>query len=153
MAVEDRTRQLSVMLDDVKRSDEGRKRLIADVSHEWRTPLTIIKGEAEIALRGARKSPDAYEDALRRVREAATHTARLVDDLLFVARTEAGEVRLDLHQLDLSRVVGEALEIFGHEVPLNDCIDDGACRVTPVVSDSPCWYCSRTRDIMATIEF
>lgn len=126
VAVEDRTRQLSVMLDDVKRSSEGRKRLIADVSHELRTPLTIIKGEAEIALRGARKSPDAYEDALRRVREAATHTARLVDDLLFVARTEAGEVRLDLHQLDLSRVVGEAREIFGHDVPLNDCIDDGA---------------------------
>lgn len=124
VAVEDRTRQLRVMLDDVKRSDESRKRMIADVSHELRTPLTIIKGESDIALRGDEKSPEVYQDALRRVREAASHTARLVDDLLFVARTEAGEIQLNLETIDLVQVVEEARDTFGHNVPVLECVQD-----------------------------
>ena len=118
VAVEDRTQQLRVMLDDVKKSDASRKRMIADVSHELRTPLTIIKGESDIALRGEEKHPEIYRDALRRVREAASHTARLVDDLLFVARTEAGEVQLQLKEIDLNKVIEEARDTFGHGVPI-----------------------------------
>lgn len=117
-AVEDRTKRLSLMLDEVKHSDESRKRLIADVSHELRTPMTIIKGEADIALRGEEKTPQDYQDALRRVREAANHTARLVDDLLFVARSEAGEVQLELSHVDLQKVVRDATQTFGHDVPV-----------------------------------
>ena len=43
-----------------------------------------------VALRGGDKSAEEYREALSRAREAATHTSRLVDDLLFVARSEAG---------------------------------------------------------------
>jgi len=121
VAVDDRTRQLTVMLDDIKESDQSRKRMIADVSHELRTPLTIIKGESDIALRGGEKSTDIYKDALRRVREAASHTARLVDDLLFVARTEAGEVQLHLEEMNLKKVIEEVRDTFGHEVPVELC--------------------------------
>ncbi|MFK7997299.1 MAG: sensor histidine kinase [Granulosicoccus sp.] len=117
-AVDDRTRQLTVMLDDVRQSEEGRKRMIADVSHELRTPLTIIRGESDLALRGEEKTAEVYKDALRRVREAAGHTARLVDDLLFVARTEAGEVQLNVKDMDLYQVVEEARDTFGHDVPI-----------------------------------
>jgi len=118
VAVEDRTRQLTVMLDDIKESDQSRKRMIADVSHELRTPLTIIKGESDIALRGEEKNPEIYKDALRRVGEAASHTARLVDDLLFVARTEAGEIQLHLEEMDLKKVIEEVRDTFGHDVPV-----------------------------------
>ena len=111
-AVDERTMQLSHMLEDVKRIDASRRRMIADVSHELRTPLTIIKGEADIALRGDTKSVDIYIEALGRTREAANHTARLVDDLLFVARTEAGEVRLNLVEMNLYKVTLDAQQTF-----------------------------------------
>lgn len=121
-AIEDRTERLTLMLAEVKRSDASRKRMIADVSHELRTPLTIIKGEADIALRGDVKPATVYQDALTRVREAANHTARLVDDLLFVARNEAGEIQLNLSHMDLHAVVDEARNTFGSDVPIESTV-------------------------------
>ena len=133
-AVEDRTKRLTLMLDEVKRSDESRKRMIADVSHELRTPMTIIKGEADIALRGGEKPLEIYQHALKTVREAANHTARLVDDLLFVARNEAGEIQLKLAKVDLHQVVSEVMSTFGHDVPVdtnlaNACAQGDAGRI------------------------
>ncbi len=122
-AVEARTHRLSVMLEDVKRIDESRKRMIADVSHELRTPLTIIKGEVDIALRGKLKDAEHYREALERSREAANHTARLVDDLLFVARTEAGEIRLNRAPIDLVTVINEVKDTFVHNAQLSSEID------------------------------
>ena len=118
-AVEERTQQLSVMVEDLKRIDTSRRDMIADVSHELRTPLTIIKGEADIALRGGVKDVTVYRDALERTGEAASHTARLVDDLLFVARTEAGEIRLKLTELDLCDVARDVHATFGADTELS----------------------------------
>jgi two-component system, OmpR family, sensor kinase len=87
--ISERTSRLKQLLVTLKETEDGRKRLLADVSHELRTPLTIIRGEADIALRGADKPPSDYRAALEKCREAATHTARLVDDLLFIARHES----------------------------------------------------------------
>lgn len=98
------------MLDRLRIHEENRRRLLADVSHELRTPLTIIQGEADIALRGREKTPEVYREALEKSREAAKHTARLVDDLLFVARREAGEARLRLEAVDLARLLPEVID-------------------------------------------
>jgi len=100
-AVAHRTSELKRLLDTLKGSEANRRRLLADVSHELRTPLTIIRGEADIALRGQSKPPEIYREALGRCRDAANHTARLVDDLLFVARREAGETRLKVEAVEL----------------------------------------------------
>ncbi|MGZ8996380.1 MAG: ATP-binding response regulator, partial [Rhodospirillales bacterium] len=109
-AVEERTAELKRVLDQLRVHEENRRRLLADVSHELRTPLTIIQGEADIALRGREKTPDVYREALEKSREAAKHTARLVDDLLFVARREAGEARLRCEAVDLARLLPEVID-------------------------------------------
>lgn len=109
-AVEERTAELKRVLDQLRIHEENRRRLLADVSHELRTPLTIIQGEADIALRGREKTTEAYREALEKSREAAKHTARLVDDLLFVARREAGEARLRLEAVDLARLLPEVID-------------------------------------------
>ena len=115
-AVAERTGQLEEVVSELKKADGNRKRMLADVSHELRTPLTIIQGEADIALRGADKSPGAYRDALTRARDAARHTARLVDDLLFIARSESDEVRLNVGQLDLTALIEETITTYGNDV-------------------------------------
>lgn len=109
-AVWERTAELERLLGALKESDANRRRLLADVSHELRTPLTIIRGEADIALRGGQKPVQDYREALDRIRDASMHTANLVDDLLFVARQEAGEVRLKLQDVDLADLLAKVVK-------------------------------------------
>lgn len=109
-AIADRTAELERALDALKANEAKRRQLLADVSHELRTPLTIIRGEADIALRGAPKAPEVYREALETARSAAEHSARIVDDLLFVARREASEARLRLEDVDLSSFLSRLVE-------------------------------------------
>jgi signal transduction histidine kinase len=92
--------------------DENRRKLLADISHEFRTPLTVIRGESEIALRGSNKSESEYREALQRIISQADHTTRLVDDLLFIARADAGESRLDMKPVAVGNLVGEICKGF-----------------------------------------
>jgi signal transduction histidine kinase len=108
--VASRTAELERLLATLREAEESRKRLLTDVSHELRTPLTIIRGEADIALRGDGKPLAVYRDALERCREAAIHTARLVDDLLFIARHQSQETRLTLTTVDLATFIPKVLE-------------------------------------------
>jgi signal transduction histidine kinase len=110
IAVADRTAELERLLATLKEAEDSRKHLLADVSHELRTPLTIIRGEADIALRGADKPPGDYRAALEKCRDAATHTARLVDDLLFIARRESRETRLSIQTVDLVMFLPKVIE-------------------------------------------
>jgi len=117
-AVAERTEQLGNMLETAHRGEANRRRLLADVSHELRTPLTIIQGEADVALRGVEKPPEVYRDALTRTREAARHTARLVEDLLFIARSEEGIVPLRLEELELATLARDTIRTIGREVAI-----------------------------------
>lgn len=88
--VEQRTEQLTLANEELRTAADRRVQFLADISHELRTPLAIIRGEAEVALRGADKSTDEYRESLSRVAGQVNGMVRLVDDLLFVARNESG---------------------------------------------------------------
>lgn len=103
--ISSRTEELEEANKALVETDEGRKRLFADISHELRTPLTVIRGEAEISLRGKNKKPEEYESSLRLIVDQAIHTSRLIDDLLFVARTQAGKPKLIKKPLDIATLV------------------------------------------------
>jgi signal transduction histidine kinase len=94
--------------------DATRRRFLADVSHELRTPLTVMRGEAEVALR-ARDVPigDGPREALVSIVEQSEHMSRLVDDLLFVARREAGEAPLALTRVAVGALVRRAVADAG----------------------------------------
>ena len=67
------------------------RRLTADAAHELATPVASIQSGAEVALRRARSQIE-YQDALRLVVEEAQHLERIVDDLLLLARADAGHL-------------------------------------------------------------
>lgn len=79
------------------------QRFVADVSHELRTPLTAIIGNVEIIKRYGMDaaSLDAIESEAQRM-------SRLVNDLLLLARADVGELKLNLDEVDLDIIVGEA---------------------------------------------
>jgi len=89
---------------------------IADASHELRTPLTVLRGNAEIGL--AMGADGAHREILAEIVDESARMSRLVDDLLFLARSDASTVPLELdevraHEL-INRVVSRA-EILARE--------------------------------------
>jgi heavy metal sensor kinase len=73
----------------------------ADASHELRTPISLIRAEAEIALRGPEKEEE-YCDALRHILLEAERTSSLVEELLSLARADSGQHKIQLSIVDLS---------------------------------------------------
>jgi two-component system OmpR family sensor kinase len=83
------------------------RRFAADASHELRTPLAAIRGYAEFALRQPGDSPEPVIHALNRVLSESTRMTVLVDDLLLLARLDAGRP-LERDPVDMSRLAIEA---------------------------------------------
>lgn len=111
-AVSTRTAELQQLIDKLETGEENRKQLMADISHELRTPLAIILGEADVTLRTSGNLGDDVSDALARIRDSAKHTNQIVDDMLTVARFEAGQLRLDRKEMDLRKVIHDAVAMF-----------------------------------------
>jgi two-component system, OmpR family, sensor kinase len=84
-------------------SETRLRRFAADASHELRTPLSAIRGYAELALRHRGPVPEDVTHALRRVQSESARMSVLVDDLLLLARLDAGRP-LEREPVDLSRL-------------------------------------------------
>ncbi|MBM0279439.1 sensor histidine kinase [Micromonospora tarensis] len=84
------------------------RQFVADASHELRTPLAAIRGYAEVARRGRDEVPADVAHALRRVESESTRMTRLVDDLLLLARLDAGRP-LAVEPVDLTALVLDAV--------------------------------------------
>lgn len=107
-----RTAELQHLIDKLEAGEENRKQLMADISHELRTPLAIILGEADVTLRTSGELAPEVSDALARIRESAKHTNQIVDDMLTVARYEAGQLRLNRTDTDLRKIIHDAVAMF-----------------------------------------
>jgi heavy metal sensor kinase len=79
----------------------------ADASHELRTPVALIRTTAELALRKQRTTEE-YREALEDVHAESVRTTDLIENLLTLARADAGKAALDRRELDLVQVVREA---------------------------------------------
>jgi two-component system, OmpR family, sensor kinase len=88
-------------------SEERLRRFAADASHELRTPVAAIRGHAELALRTTEPVPPEVEHALARIEAESVRMSELVDDLLLLARLDAGRP-LDERPVDLTRLVLDA---------------------------------------------
>jgi two-component system, OmpR family, sensor kinase len=88
---------------DRARSEERRKRFLADASHELRTPLASLRGYAELFRLGPAQDPVALKRAMARIESEAARMGALVEDLLLLARLdelpEERRVPVDLHEL------------------------------------------------------
>jgi two-component system, OmpR family, sensor kinase len=94
------------LLSRLDQSFETMQRFVADASHELRTPLSVIRGEADVALARDR-SPGEYRESLIIIQDEARRLSRLVDDLLNLARADAGHVNLRLEEFYLNDLLAE----------------------------------------------
>ena len=110
--VAERTLELHQLNAQLKRMDSERREFLADISHELRTPITVIRGEAEVTLRGQDRDAEEYKDALHRIVDLAMQLGKYVNDLLFLARTETANLQFEWENLDLAELVTGAAESF-----------------------------------------
>jgi two-component system, OmpR family, sensor kinase len=107
--VDERTKELGAANKRLTHLDRLRVQFLADISHELRTPLTALRGEAEVTLRHGPKQEALYRDTLERIVSQASDMGRLVDDLLFLARSESDTIRFELRRVVLQDPVAEAV--------------------------------------------
>ncbi len=95
-------------LDARHRSETQVRQFVADASHELRTPLASVRGYAELALRRRDELPPEVAHAVERVESQATRMTGLVEDLLLLARLDAGRP-LEREDVELPLLVVEAV--------------------------------------------
>lgn len=84
------------------------KQFSADASHELKTPLTILRGEVEVALRKERK-PLEYEQILMSNLEEINRMAQIVDNLLLLSKADNEEIRLNREDINLTEILNEVI--------------------------------------------
>jgi signal transduction histidine kinase len=134
--VEERTIELHRLNGELQKMDTKRREFLADIGHELRTPITVIRGEAEVALRRRDRDEAAYQldrgeqataeetirqrerdaedyqDVLQRIVEMSIQLGKYVNDLLFLASAETASLQFEWDRVDLAELVTSAVEDF-----------------------------------------
>jgi signal transduction histidine kinase len=123
------------MLGRLQAAFDRQRQFTADASHELRTPLTIVNLETSRAL-NARRPQQEYERVLKVIHSENEFMTRLVNNLLTLARMDAGQASLKLEDVDLGDV---ALEVVERLAPLaaRQSVEliSGELPDTPVLGD------------------
>jgi two-component system OmpR family sensor kinase len=98
---------LNDMLARIEQSFEAQRRFTADASHELRSPLSRLRAELEVTLRRPRERA-RYEEALRSCLSEVERLSRMTDELLMLARLDAGGPPEALRPVDLTAILHEA---------------------------------------------
>ena len=97
------------LLDRLDRSFDRQRRFIADASHELRTPVAILSGEAEVALSQGERSPEEYRESLGVLHQEAKRLARIVEDLFTLTRADSGQYQLSPTDFYLDELVSSCV--------------------------------------------
>src|SRR5206468_13099007 len=107
---------LNTMLAEIERAfaervaaEERLRQFVADASHELRTPVTSIRGFAELFRRGAGERPADLANVMRRIEQEGERMGELVEELLLLARLDQG-LPLEREPVDVTVVVEAAVD-------------------------------------------
>lgn len=96
---------------EIRRLERARRDFIANISHEFKTPLTAIRGFAETLLGGGLEDTENQRRFLEIIREHTLRLGRLTDDLLKLAQIEAGQLPLEPQTIPVAQIIDPCLEI------------------------------------------
>lgn len=102
------------MLDGLQESVKRLRRFTGDVSHEMRTPLSVIRAESQLALRRDR-SGEEYRQAISKIENESKKLASIIEDLLLLARAESQAIEVTWSNFDLEPFFDEIQESLKQE--------------------------------------
>ncbi len=94
-------------------ANQAKSKFLANMSHELRTPLNAIIGFSEIMESGMFGSlgADKYHEYCRDIRESGQYLLEVINDILDMSKIEAGRMRLDLENIELDRILADAMRV------------------------------------------
>ena len=136
----DRPGGVIVVIQDITehvKLDSMRKRFVADVSHELKTPITSIMGYADTLLENEDVDRQTSEKFLQRISSEAERMARLVSDLLTLSKYDSAKTKIEKTEFDLGELVKYNFEVLDIEMKKKN--QTGECFVTsnvpPIYAD------------------
>ncbi len=121
MTVDRRLEEFKEMNRQLVEADQLKSNIMAHVSHDLRTPLNAIIGFSDVLLQGSYGSLNQKQDRyVENIHRSGNHLLELINDILDLARLEAGKLELDLADTDLSRVIEASLALFEEEARKRD---------------------------------
>lgn len=100
------------LLSRLEASFEYQRRFMADASHELRTPIAIIRGEADVTLGKENREESEYRDSLTVVQSEAERMTRIIEDLFTLARVDGGQTPVYKEPLYLDDIITESVKAF-----------------------------------------
>jgi signal transduction histidine kinase len=97
------------MIERLEESFNQIRRFTSDASHELKTPLTILRGEIEIALQ-TQKKPEQYQIILASALEEAERLSNVVETLLELSRADAGQVKMTFQEQNIAKLIMDISE-------------------------------------------
>lgn len=111
--VEERTRELTGALEEVRKINKRKTDFVSSVSHELRMPLTSIKGYASILLTGKLGTlPEEAKHRMEKINHHSDELVQLVNDLLDISRLESGRAIMDRQEQSLINIAAEAADLL-----------------------------------------
>lgn len=122
---DDEMKELSVtfnsMIDRLERSFEQQSRFVSDASHELRTPISVIKGYANLINRWGKDDPEILQEAVTNILEETDHMSVMIKNLLFLARSDQKRNHVQMQLMSLNDAVNDIakdLSVTGEKVQI-----------------------------------
>jgi signal transduction histidine kinase len=139
--VEERTRELTLAFEEVKKISKRKTDFISSVSHELRTPLTSIKGYAAILMEEKLGHlPAAAKERLEKINRHSDELVHMVNDLLDIARIESGRAVMKMEEQDLKTVISDVADLISIQ-----CKNKNIELITNIQKDIPPVLADRTQ--------
>ncbi len=111
------------MLDRLQVGITQQQRFVSDASHELRTPATVIRGYSDVLMRWGAKDPDILQESIEAIHSEAENMQQLIEQLLFLARSDQKRQPLNMERLDISEIVEDVFHktrqvVHSHKINL-----------------------------------
>ncbi|MBO4266937.1 MAG: HAMP domain-containing histidine kinase [Lachnospiraceae bacterium] len=103
-------RAMNSLLARIRESNRQQARFVNDASHELRTPIAVIEGYANMLARWGREDEKVLDESITAIRNESAHMKHLVEQLLFLARGDAGRTNINPERVDLCEMMQTVYE-------------------------------------------
>jgi len=109
--IENLASNLKVVNNKLKELDQQKSQFLSIASHQFRSPLTAIKGYTSLILEGSfGEVPEKFKDPIKNIYTSAENLVLVVEDFLNISRIEQGRMKYNFEKIDLALLVGEIVE-------------------------------------------